>query len=90
MPSTPYWPTVSNNIADITLSTSQITAQQAISKGLPNFSGTPEDWPIYNIYNKLYTVNREMQIYSSRTSDKTSKVFKRSCSRSSETKVDNA
>lgn len=44
----PHQPSFLNHsTADITLSASQISARHAINKDLPNFSGRPDEWPIF-------------------------------------------
>ena len=82
VPSTSCCPTLSTNTTDITLSPSHIAARQAISKDLPNFSEIPEEWPIF-LTN--YITER------CRFTDQENLIrLKRSCTRSSEKKVDDA
>ncbi|XP_058827023.1 uncharacterized protein LOC131687005 [Topomyia yanbarensis] len=51
----PRLPQLTENVNDETvciLNRSQIAARQAISKDLPEFSGSPEDWPLfYSMFN---------------------------------------
>ncbi|XP_037825844.1 uncharacterized protein LOC119613849 [Lucilia sericata] len=48
MPASTILQSHTNNLtADVSLSTSQVAARQAISKDLPNFCGNPEEWPIF-------------------------------------------